>query len=120
MQNLTTTQKLLILALAWFLLSGGSVGGKPDLVTYVYEKDDGAVPAYVASALSKINEQGINANPVDDDTRDGDGQIPDQYKAAFEAASKDGTPLLVSTSKGKVLRKVKSPKTEDEVLGVVK
>ena len=27
MQNLTTTQKLLILALAWFVLSGGSIGG---------------------------------------------------------------------------------------------
>ncbi len=115
---MSTTQKLLILVVAWFLLSGGGVGGKVDAVTYVYEKDQNAVPSAVASGLSRLNEKGIKANPFDKDEVDGDDQVPDQYKVALAAATKTGLPALVAEAKGKVKKVVKDPKTEEQVLEV--
>lgn len=117
--NLTTTQKLLILGVAWLLLSGG-MGGKVTDVTYVYEKDQNAVPAAVASGLDKLNTKGVNANPFEQNEVDGNGEVPDQYKAPLAAATKAGLPALVATSKGKVRKVVKDPKTEEQVLEVAK
>lgn len=93
---------------------------KPDAVTYVYEKDDGEVPAAVKAALSTLNEQGITANPFDVDTKDGDTQVPDQYKVPLAAAKQAGLPALVATAGDSVVRVVKAPKTVEEVLEVVK
>lgn len=117
MSQLTVTQRLLILAAVWFLFSGGT-GGGIDTATYVYEKNQNEVPAAVASGLSKLNEKGIRATKFDQDTVDGNGEVPDQYKTALEAAKKAGLPSLVALSKGKVRKVVKDPKTEEQVLEV--
>jgi hypothetical protein len=55
---------------------------KPDRVVYVYEKDDTAVPSEVMVV-------------------DGNGEVPDQYKVAIDAARLAGLPAFVLLSKGK-------------------
>lgn len=116
MGNLTTTQKLVILAIAWLLLSGGSIGGGgATSATYVFEKDQGGVPAAVMSGLNKLNtERKVIATTFERDTKNGNQQIPSQYKVAVEAAKE--LPSLVAQSGDRVLRVTKSPKTEEEVL----
>lgn len=89
--------------------------------TYVYEKDDTAPPAAVRSALNKLNrEHKIEATEFEQNTFDGDEQIPDQYKAALTAAKEAGLPALVVLADSTVLRIVKSPTTEQQVLEAVK
>lgn len=73
---------------------------KPDAVVYVYEKDDTAIPSEVMVMLDKLNRAGILATDIDDDVTDGDGQVPDQYKAAIDAARLAGLPAIVLLSKG--------------------
>jgi hypothetical protein len=73
---------------------------KPDAVVYVYEKDDTAVPSEIMVMLDRLNRAGILATDIDDDVTDGDGQVPDQYKAAIDAARLAGLPALVMLSKG--------------------
>jgi hypothetical protein len=51
---------------------------------------------------------------------DGDGEVPDQYAAAIEAARKAGLPALVIMAGGKVLRVVKAPTTAEQVTEAVK
>jgi len=92
---------------------------KVSSVTYVYEKDSGGIPNYVSTALNKINRESnfqIVASIFEDDSTNGPGQVPAQYKAAYEAAKKEGLPVLVVTAGDKVLRSVKAPKTEQEIL----
>lgn len=117
MQNLTTTQKLMLLALAWFLLSGGAGGGKPDAFTYFYEKDQGEVPAAIAAALDTLNTKGVLASKFDQDTVDGGGEVPEQYKVPLEAAKKVGLPAGVSSRGKKVVKATKSP-TPEQILEV--
>jgi hypothetical protein len=76
---------------------------KPDAVVYVYEKDDTAPSIEIMVLLDKLNRAGIQATDVDDDVVDGDGQTPDQYKAAIDAARLAGLPAIVLLSKGKFL-----------------
>lgn len=95
-------------------------------VTLVYEKDQGPVRPAVAAALAKLNQQAIDAgrsafaDEFEEDTTDGDGQVPDQFRLALEAARKAGLPALVVVSGGKVMRVVKDPRTEADVLEAVK
>ena len=89
-------------------------------VTYVYEKDDGDVPVAVRVAFDLLNRKGITANPFEDDTRDGNNEVPDQYKVALEAANKAGLPSLVATAGQKVIRVVKAPTKVEEVLEAAK
>jgi hypothetical protein len=92
---------------------------KVTAVTYVYEKDQNGIPNYVSQALNKINRESnfqIVASIFEDDSTNGPGQVPAQYKAAYEAAKKEGLPVLVVTAGDKVLRSVKAPKTEAEIL----
>lgn len=84
------------LCLAVYLRDGG---GLPNLVkpaatavTYVYEKDETAVPAAVAGALDALNRQGIKANAIDDDVVNGKGEVPAQYKASILASKESGIP----------------------------
>jgi hypothetical protein len=88
---------------------------KADRVVYVYEKDSGGIPSGVAAGLSKLNAAGIVATAFEEDTTDGSGETPEQYKLAKEAATKAGLPALVVQAGGTVLRVVKGPTTEQHV-----
>lgn len=92
-------------------------------VTFIYEKDNGGIPNHVSTALNKINRESnyaITATIFEDDSTTGGGNVPAQYKAAYEAAKKEGLPVLVVTAGDKVLRSVKAPKTEAEILEAAK
>ena len=89
-------------------------------VTYVYEKDQTPIPPAVLAGLNRLNrERKIVATPFEKDTKDGDDQVPDQYKIPLAAAIEAGLPALVITAGDKVLAVVKAPTTEAEVLEAV-
>lgn len=93
---------------------------KATAATYVYEKDDGDIPTPVVVALNRLNrEKNIVATPFEDDTTDGDGEVPDQYKVPLEAAKEAGLPSLVVTAGATVLKVVKAPTTEADVIEAV-
>jgi hypothetical protein len=116
--NLTTAQKLVILFVAWMVLSGGSIGapGKATAATYVHEKDATAIPSAVMAALDKLNRRGIVATVFEADTTDGTGETPEQYKVPLAAAKESGLPSLVVMGGATVLKVLKAPITEGEVL----
>lgn len=95
-------------------------------VTLVYEKDQGPVRPTVAAALAKLNQQAIDAgrspfaDEFEEDTVDGTGEVPDQFRLALDAARKAGLPALVVVAGGKLVRVVKDPRTEADVLEAVK
>ncbi len=89
-------------------------------ITYVYEKDQGAVPPAVTYALRQVNETTqVAATAFEKDQRDGDGQIPDQYQVALAAATEAGMPCLVVQVGDDVWEIVDNPQAEDDVLGVL-
>jgi len=112
---------LSLIAVGAFVLASG--GGSPfataTAATYVYEKDDGGVPPPVAAALDKLNRErpGFVASPFEDDTVDGAGETPEQYKVAKDAAKK--LPSLVVQAGTKVLKVVEDPKTLEQVMEAV-
>ena len=84
--------------------------------TYVYEKDATAVPSEVMSGLNRLNrERKIVATLFEQDSTDGDAQVPDQYKIPVAKAKEAGLPALVVLAGDKVLAVVKDPKTEKQV-----
>jgi hypothetical protein len=127
-KNWTTFDWLLAAVVIVLLLQGsGSMQGcgasaKVTAVVYVYEKDQSAIPPPVQAALNTINRdgRGIVATLHEVDATDGDDQIPDQYKVPVAAAKEVGLPALVVTAADKVLRTVKDPKTEADVLEAAK
>lgn len=87
--------------------------------TYVYEKDNGTPSPAVMSGLNRLNrEKKIRATIFEQDTKDGDGDVPDQYKVALSEAKKSGLPALVVTNGERVIKVVKDPRTEEDVFGV--
>ena len=87
---------------------------------YVYEKDSHAVPPGVTVGLNRLNrERQILATLVEADATDGDGDVPDQYRAAVEAAKARGLPALVVLSGSTVLAIVKAPTDADAVVRAV-
>lgn len=92
-----------------------------DRVTYVYEKDNNIAPKPVAYALHRLNTEYENviATQFEDDSTDGDDDIPDQYKIALEAAKKAGLPALVIQAGPTVVKVLKAPQTEAEVMNEV-
>lgn len=88
---------------------------KVDRVTYVYEKDEGAVPPPVSYALRKLNENGIIATELEVDPLNGLNGIPTQDKVAVEAGKREGLPALVVQSGQTVTKVVKKPTTVEEV-----
>jgi len=114
---------VLVLVLILLSRSGGStlVPSAIDQVTYVYEKDQGSVPRPVSFALQQINagDTGIQASSFEQDQRDGDGQIPDQYKVALRVGREAGLPCLVVQAGEQVVRIVNDPQTEDDVMGAL-
>lgn len=112
-------------AMAWPFVGGSLPSVLPHsevtAVTYVYEKDDGGVPSGVTTALDTLNEQGIRATAVDEDVISPvTGLIPKQYAESIPAARSAGLPGLVIVSREKVLKVIKSPTTEAEVLEAAK
>ena len=89
-------------------------------VTYVMEKDDGAVPSGVMAGLNRLNrEKGIVATVFEEDSTDGDGDVPDQYREPLRAAREAGLPAFVVMGGNKVLRVVKAPTTADAIVEAV-
>lgn len=117
---------LVLLLALWWLSQGG--GGLPIIApsgataaTYVYEKDQHAIPSAVLAGLNRLNrEKKIIATALDVDTKDGTGEVPGQYKLPFAEAVKAGLPALVVTAGDKVLTVVKSPTTEEAVMEAVR
>lgn len=93
---------------------------KVTAATYVYEKDAGTPPPGVLAGLSTLNAQGIIATTFEEDTTDGTGETPAQYKLAKEEATKAGLPALVIQAGDKVIRVIKAPATDSHVLEAIK
>ena len=92
----------------------------PTAAVYVHEKDSGAVPSGVMAGLNRLNrEKGIVATVFEEDSVDGDGDVPEQYREPLRAAREAGLPALVVMGGGKVLRVVKAPTTAEELLEAV-
>lgn len=96
---------------------------KPNTVTaavYVYEKDDGPVPTGVYAGIEKLNrEKNILASLFEDDTVDGNGETPEQYKPALDAARAKSIPSLVVLSGTTAIAVVEKPQTESEILEAI-
>jgi hypothetical protein len=119
--ELTTLQRLLLLFVLYLMFQGGGGGSsKPTAATYFYEKDSTAIPSVIEAAIDQINRLGIKASIEDDDVQDGSGDIPLQYKLALPAAQAAGLPCFVTYTKDKVLKVIKDPKTDTELLEAVK
>lgn len=83
---------------------------------YVYEKDDGPVPSGVYAGIEKLNrEKNILASLFENDTVDGTGETPEQYKPALAAVQNLSIPALVVLSGTNAIRVVEKPQTETEV-----
>ena len=91
---------------------------KVDRVTYVYEKDDTAIPSGVSVALDKLNRRGIMASVFEDDTVNGEGQTPAQYRVALKAAKDVGLPVAIAQAGDRVVKAVKNPREEKDVLEI--
>lgn len=90
---------------------------KADTAVYVYEKDDTAIPSEVKAAMNVLNKrQGFTASFYEDDTPDGTGDVPEQFKVALKAAKDAGLPALVIQGGGTVLKVVTNPHTQSDVL----
>jgi hypothetical protein len=95
-----------------------SITTKATAATYVYEKDQGGIPAAVMSGINRLNtERKILATEFERDTKNGNQEIPAQYKIAVDAAKE--LPSLVATSGARVLKVTKDPRTEEAVIGGV-
>lgn len=94
---------------------------KIDRVTWVWEKDSGPIPRHVASALQRINAElsGIVASDFEDDTTDGNGEVPDQFKVALTASKTAGVPVLVLQA-GSMVVKAWKPSTEAEIMEAIR
>lgn len=96
------------------------VVGPATAAVYVYEKDGGSPPPFVAVAVNRLNrERRIVATLLEADTTDGDDDVPDQYRAALEAARKAGLPAVVALAGQTVLRVTAKPATEAAVMEAV-
>lgn len=112
---------LLLLSLS--LPRPGGVGGGargPVSAVYVYEKDATRVPPGVTAGLARLNrERKIVANLLEADASDGDGDVPDQFRRAVDAARGRGLPALVVLSGSTVLSIVPAPADADAVVRAV-
>lgn len=88
-------------------------------VVYCFEKDQTPIYPGVAEALTELNKRGIKATEFERDTTDGDGQIPEQYKAARQAALDSGLPALVVEYSDGGLVVVDDPRNADEIIDAV-
>ena len=111
---------LLLLTLPGVEWGRVDTSGSATAAVYVYEKDDGGVPAYVTVAVNKLNrERKVVATLLEDDTTDGDGDVPEQYRAALDAARKAGLPAVVALAGRTVIRVTPRPASEAAVMEAV-
>lgn len=114
---------LLVALLVWSQRGGGlpiiTPAPKATAATYVYEQRQHAVPAAVIAGLDQLNRRGITATMFDDDSRDGTGEVPDQYEVPLKAATDAGLPALVVTGGEQVIKVVKNPTTLEAIVGAV-
>ncbi len=92
---------------------------KVTAITYVYEKDQGGVPPAVMSGFNSVNRNSnytIVATAFEQNSTDGTGEVPEQYKAPYVKAKEVGLPSLIVTAGSTVLRFVKAPTTEAAVV----
>lgn len=90
---------------------------KATSAVYVYEKDAGPIPNAVSAGIDKLNrEKKIPVTLFEQDTKDGTGETPEQYKAALAAAKNETLPAFVVLSGSNVLKVVKAPKTAEELV----
>lgn len=111
---------LLVLVVVLIFVSGGKLDTvvtppttKVTAVVYTYEKDQTGLPPAISAAINALNRRGILATHDEVDTKDGDSQVPDQYKVSRPAAVAAGLPSLVLMAGDQVLKVVKNPKPED-------
>ena len=89
-------------------------------VTLVYEQRGNPLNPQVLSALNTLNRQGVLSTTFDQDTTDGTGDTPEQYKAALAAAKQAGLPCLVVQAGQSVVRVISNPTTSEHVLEAVR
>lgn len=83
---------------------------------YIYEKDQGGVPPEVAASLNVLNAKGIMATDMEEDTVNGEGETPAQYRDALRLAREVGLPAFVVTDRLGNLRAFRNPKTQEDIL----
>ncbi|MEY3205030.1 MAG: hypothetical protein RLZZ21_1361 [Planctomycetota bacterium] len=111
---------LLLLSLSLPAGVGGRVVSAPTAAVYVYEKDASAIPTGVTVGINRLNrERQIVATLMEDDTTDGHGDVPDQYREALDAARKAGMPALVVLSGSTVLSVLRAPTDADAIVRAV-
>lgn len=93
---------------------------KVTAVVYVWEKDEAPMPSAVRDALDTLNRQGIIATEFEQNTKNGKGETPEQYKVPLAAAKIVGLPALIVMDGSKVIRTVKSPNSVAQVLEAAK
>jgi len=86
-------------------------------VTYVYEKDDGSLPVGVVEAFHEINAAGdIIASEFEQNTVDGDGEVPQQYQTALAQAKDAGLPAAVIEYADGSVAVIQAPTTKEQIL----
>lgn len=93
-----------------------------NLFVYVYDlREGGPVPIEVTKALHELNTRpGVKAQLYEIGTVDGDDEVPDQYKPAYEHSKTTGLPVLVAQAGDKVIKAVKDPRTTEAALEAAK
>ena len=104
---------LLLLAVLLLLLPSGTASGKINQVFYIYETSEASEPPYVADAIRKIDELGLDGRAFDAD-RD-----TENLQAAIGAARVAGLPQLVLLADYTVIRTVDPPATTEDIVGLV-
>ena len=93
-------------------------------VTYVYEKDDSAVPRVITYVLRELNKEGILASAFEVDTVSGMAVVPTQYTIAKPAAVSAGLPALVVQAIDNVTKVIKvnvdNPPTSEKLMEEIK
>lgn len=87
-----------------------------DRAVLVYEKDTDVIPPAVRAGINALNTRGIVA--VLYEVNDSE-EVKPAYVVPVDAAKKSGLPSLVVLAGDKVVRVVKSPATEADVLEAV-
>lgn len=124
---MSIAQKLVILFIAWVLLSGGGPLTAPGqkLVVMLHEADHGPLPSYALGAANELVAAGREVRAADDDEVNGLGEVPKWLKPALEPGraimgSGQADDALVVLSGDRVLKAIKLPATREAILEAVK